>query len=85
MKRTNLTLDEHLLKEATLALGVKTYSAAVNQALEEAIRVSRIRGLTKWFGSSIWQGDLSEMREDYNGRRGVTGGRRKNSPRSGRA
>ena len=45
MKRTNLVLDEHLLEEAVRVLGVKTYSAAVNKALEEVIRRKKILGL----------------------------------------
>lgn len=64
MKRTNLVLDENLLKDATRLLGAKTYSAAVNTALEETIRVLKIRGLVEFFGKDIWEGDLSEMRED---------------------
>ena len=64
MKRTNLVLDEQLLKTATQLLGTKTYSEAVNKALAESIRVVRIRGLTEFFGSGIWEGDLSEMRKD---------------------
>jgi len=64
MKRTNLVLDESLLKTATRLLGVKTYSAAVNKALEEAIRVARIRGLGEMMGTGIWEGDLKAMRED---------------------
>lgn len=64
MKRTNLVLDESLLKEAREVLGAKTYSEAVNQALREIIRIGHIKGFTKWFGTKIWEGDLSEMRED---------------------
>ncbi len=64
MKRTNLVLDENLLKTATQLLGAKTYSAAVNQALEQAIRVAKVRGLADLFGTGIWDGDLGEMRED---------------------
>jgi Arc/MetJ family transcription regulator len=64
MKRTNLVLDEDLLEEAVRVLGVKTYSAAVNEALKEAIRVKKVHGLREFFGSGIWEGDLSEMRED---------------------
>ena len=64
MKRTNLVLDEELLKEATQVLGAKTYSAAVNEALKEAIRSVRARGVKEFFGSGIWSGALSEMRED---------------------
>ena len=37
MKRTNLVLDEKLLIETTRLLGAKTYSAAVNKAMEETI------------------------------------------------
>ena len=64
MKRTNLVLDEVLLEEAVRVLGVKTYSAAVNLALKEAIDTAHVRGLRQWFGKGIWEGDLSEMRED---------------------
>ncbi len=64
MKRTNLVLDEKLLETATRLLGVKTYSAAVNQALAETIRLTHIRGLTDFFGKGIWEGNLSQMRED---------------------
>jgi Arc/MetJ family transcription regulator len=64
MKRTNLVLDATLLEEARRELGTRTYSAAVNQALAEVIRVRRVRGLAKFFGSGIWKGDLAAMRED---------------------
>ena len=64
MKRTNLVLDEHLLAEATQALSAKTYSAAVNTALEEVIRMRKIQSIPSFFGSGIWEGDLARMRED---------------------
>lgn len=66
MKRTNLVLDEveHLLAQATQVLAAKTYSAAVNTALEEVIRMRKIQSLPQFFGSGIWEGDLSQMRED---------------------
>jgi len=64
MKRTNLVLDPVLLDRATRVLGVKTYSAAVNVALAEVIRVKKIQSLPKFFGRGLWQGDLAEMRED---------------------
>jgi len=69
MKRTNLVLDEHLLAQATQVLAAKTYSAAVNTALEEVIRVRKIQSIPQFFGSCIWEGDLSEMREDRPARR----------------
>ena len=64
MKRTNLVLNEKLLEQAVRVLGVKTYSAAVNVALEEVLRVRKIQSLPDFFGRIDWQGDLSEMRED---------------------
>lgn len=65
MKRTNLVLDERLLKEATRILGEKTYSATVNRALKEAVRTKRIQNLGTYFGQGLWEGNLTEMREDH--------------------
>ena len=52
------------------ALGLKTYSATVNKALSEVMRIRKIQNLRSFFGSGIWQGNLAEMREDnYRGKR----------------
>ena len=64
MKRTNLVLNADLLNEATRALGLKTYSATVNHALAEVLRIRKIQNLSSFLGSRLWQGDLTEMRED---------------------
>lgn len=64
MKRANLVLDEHLLEEARKLLGAKTYSETVNKALDEAVRIVKIRSIPEYFGKGLWKGDLSEMRED---------------------
>ena len=64
MKRTNLVLDGELMEEAVKVLGVKTYSAAVNLALTEAVQAKKVQSLRGFFGQGLWQGDLSEMRED---------------------
>jgi len=64
MKRTNLVLDPHLLEEAVRVFGAKTYSAAVNAALKEVLRVRHIQSLPEFFGSGLWEGSLTEMRED---------------------
>jgi hypothetical protein len=69
MKRTNLVLDEQLLIEATRVLAARTYSAAVNAALEEVLRVHKIQGIPRFFGSGIWEGDLTRMRQDRPSRR----------------
>jgi Arc/MetJ family transcription regulator len=64
MKRTNLVLDAPLLETAMRELQTKTYSATVNLALQEVLRMRRIQTLSRFFGKGLWQGDLSEMRED---------------------
>lgn len=64
MKRTSLVLDEEILEEAVRVLGVRTYSATVNLALKEVLRMGRIQGLADHIGKVEWLGDLSEMRED---------------------
>jgi Arc/MetJ family transcription regulator len=72
MKRTNLVLDAHLLDEARRVLGARTYSATVNLALEEITRVRKVQSLASFFGKGLWQGNLSEMREDRVPRRRKT-------------
>ena len=63
-QRTNLMIDIELLKEAKKILGAETNSATVNEALEEVIRIGKIRALTNLFGTGVWSGDLAEMRQD---------------------
>ena len=64
MKRTNLVLDENLLGEALKLSGCPTYSAAVNEALEEYCRLKKLQDIFRFKGSDIWEGNLSEMRKD---------------------
>ena len=68
MKRTNLVLDEQLLLEATRELGLKTYSAAVNYALKEILRIRKVQRLSQFFGKKLWRGDLSTMRKNRTAR-----------------
>lgn len=65
MKRTNLVLDEHLLQEAVRTLDLKTYSAAVNYALREVLRIRKVQSLDTFFGRQLWEGNLSGMRDDH--------------------
>ena len=72
MKRTNLVLKEDLLEAAVRVTGLKTYSATVNHALEEVLKLSKIRKLHEMLGAVSWEGRLSEMREDTPSKRSVT-------------
>jgi Arc/MetJ family transcription regulator len=64
MKRTNLVLDAQLLDRAVKLAGAKTYSAVVQQALEEFVRRIQARQILELAGSGLWSGNLSEMRQD---------------------
>ena len=64
MKRTNLVLDEQLLEEAVKVSGERTYSAAVERALEAFVRRAKARQILSLAGSGLWQGDLAVVRED---------------------
>ena len=64
MKRTNLVLDEDLLKEATRLAGGRTYSGTVNLALQDFVRRARARRILELGGSGLWNADLTEMRSE---------------------
>ena len=64
MKRTNLVLDEKLLEEATRLAGERTYSRTVERALEDFVRRIRAGRILELAGTGLWEGSLSEMRED---------------------
>ncbi|MGQ0560719.1 MAG: type II toxin-antitoxin system VapB family antitoxin [Gemmatimonadota bacterium] len=64
MKRTNLVLDEKLLEETLRLSGERTYSRAVERALEDFVKRARAGRILELAGSGAWQGDLREMRKD---------------------
>jgi Arc/MetJ family transcription regulator len=64
MKRTNLVLDEFLLREAVQLSGERTYSGTVTLALEDFVRRIKARRILDLAGRGRWQGDLAEMRDD---------------------
>ena len=64
MKRTNLVLDEDLLEQAVRLSGERTYSRAVERALEDFVRRARAGRILELQGSGSWEGVLSEMRRD---------------------
>ena len=64
MKRTNLVLDASLLEETLKVSGERTYSRAVERAMEAFVRRAKARGILALAGSGAWQGDLPVVRED---------------------
>ena len=64
MKRANLVLDERLLEEAVRVSGERTYSRAVEKALEAFVRRARAGRILELAGSGAWVGNLAAMRGD---------------------
>ena len=62
--RTNIVIDDKLMKEALKLGGFKTKREAVEEGLRTYIQLSKqasIRGLR---GKLNWEGNLDEMRRD---------------------
>jgi len=64
MKRTNLVIREELLEEAVKLSGERTYSRAVERALEDFVRRIKARRILELAGSGLWEGELPAMRHD---------------------
>jgi Arc/MetJ family transcription regulator len=70
MKRTNLVLNADLLEETLRVSRERTYSRAVERAMEDFVRRARARRILELAGSGAWEGSLSDMREDRSKHRG---------------
>ena len=64
MKRTNLVLDAALLEETLKVSGERTYSRAVERAMEAFVRRAKARRILDLAGTGTWEGNLSAVRED---------------------
>ncbi len=62
MSRTNIDLDDRLIRRAGKLTGLRTKKAIVNRALEGLVRAEARKGILRFYGSGIWQGDLKSMR-----------------------
>jgi Arc/MetJ family transcription regulator len=76
MKRTNLVLNAALLEETLKVSRERTYSRAVERAMEEFVRRAKARRILDLAGSGAWEGDLAVVRED---RAPYGGGKRRGS------
>lgn len=63
MARTNIVLDDDLIKRAMQVSGAKTKRQAVDRALRELVaRGSVYRALRKLKGKMPWEGDVDAWR-----------------------
>jgi len=64
MGRTNIELDDALVRKARKLTRLKTKRAIVNEALELLVRSENRKGIVEYYGSGIWKGDRKRMREN---------------------
>ncbi len=64
MSRTNIDLDDRLVRRARRLTGLRTKKAIVRRALETLVRTEARKGILKFYGSGIWHGDLKAMRRN---------------------
>lgn len=60
--RTNIEIDDTLMREALRLTGVKTKREAVEMGLRTLLRLRRQEELRRFKGKLPWQGDLDAMR-----------------------
>jgi Arc/MetJ family transcription regulator len=61
--RTNIEIDDKLMRQAMKATGATTKRAVVETALRKVVQLKKQEGVLKWFGKIQWEGDLDAMRQ----------------------
>jgi len=62
--RTNIVIDEKLMRDALRATGLKTKREAVELGLRTLLRLSKQGEIRRLRGKLNWKGDLDAMRFD---------------------
>lgn len=62
--RTNIVIDDALMKAALAATGLKTKRDAVELGLRTVVRLHQQANIRRFRGKLDWQGDLSASRTD---------------------
>lgn len=62
--RTNIVIDDKLMKDALRATGLKTKREAVELGLRTLLRLKQQEEIRRFRGKLAWQGDVDAMRTD---------------------
>jgi Arc/MetJ family transcription regulator len=62
MGRTNIEIDETLVRKARKLTGLKTKRQIVDRALELLVRSEARKGMLRYYRSGVWKGDLKAAR-----------------------
>lgn len=60
--RTNIVIDDKLMRDTLRATGLKTKREAVEEGLRTLLRLRRQEAIRRFRGKLDWQGDLDAMR-----------------------
>jgi Arc/MetJ family transcription regulator len=62
--RTNIVIDDKLMRDTLRATGLKTKREAVELGLRTLLRLRKQAEIRRYRGKLQWQGDLDAMRID---------------------
>jgi Arc/MetJ family transcription regulator len=62
--RTNIVIDDKLMRDTLRATGLKTKREAVELGLRTVLLLRKQAGIRRLRGKLDWQGDLNAMRTD---------------------
>lgn len=62
--RTNIVIDDGLMKEAMRASGARTKREAVERGLKLLVALKQQESIRRLRGKLKWEGDLAAMRRD---------------------
>lgn len=60
--RTNIVIDDKLMREAIRASGLKTKRATIEEALRVYVQLKKQARIRRLRGKVQWEGNLEEMR-----------------------
>jgi Arc/MetJ family transcription regulator len=64
MGRTNIEINEDLIRKARKLTRLKTKRQIVDRALELLVRSESRKGIFRYYGTGIWKGDLKASRRN---------------------
>ena len=61
--RTNVVLDDKLVKQAQELTGIQTKKGVIDEGLRLLVKIRQQEKIRELYGTIKWEGNLDEMRE----------------------
>ncbi len=62
--RTNIVIDDELMKRVMKVTGLRTKREAVDMGLKALLKLKKQENIKNFRGKLDWEGDLDDMRSD---------------------